>query len=346
MPTNNYLLLSIILPIYDVEPYLEKCILSLENQDIPKENYEIICVIDGSPDNAKQIILELQKKFDNIILIEQENKGVSVARNNGIKISNGRYLLFVDPDDSLQKNSLKDLLHYSVSNRLQVTYSPFTTVKIDGNSEKNLFNDVIEKLADGPYLYFATRVNLQIDQDRSVAILYNRNFIEKNKLFFTPDMPFLEDGEFIARVLCLTTQGGIYNKAYYWRLKRPGSATKSDLVKQTIAIKGFLIGATNLKKFRENHILNTKQQELINQSITKYVLLAIRSAINSKSIKNMLLVKHELRKNNLKKLDLEGNLSKFKKMGELYNISIHLFSAYWIKEYLLKKLTVFFNKIV
>ena len=62
--------LSIIVPIYNVEPYIEKCLLSLEKQDIPGNEYEIICINDGSPDNSREVVVELQKEFENIILID------------------------------------------------------------------------------------------------------------------------------------------------------------------------------------------------------------------------------------------------------------------------------------
>ena len=114
--------LSIIIPMYNVEKYVEKCILSLEDQDIPKVDYEIICVNDGSPDKSQQIVEKLQQKFSNIILINQVNQGVSVARNIGIKRANGKYILFVDPDDALQKKCLKSLLKYATKNLYEVVY--------------------------------------------------------------------------------------------------------------------------------------------------------------------------------------------------------------------------------
>ena len=83
-------LLSVIIPIYKVEPYIERCLRSLLNQDLSKEDYEIICVNDGSPDNCREIVKRLQKEFENIILIDQENQGVSIARNKGADEEIGR----------------------------------------------------------------------------------------------------------------------------------------------------------------------------------------------------------------------------------------------------------------
>ena len=174
MPGNSNLQLSIILPIYYVEPYLEKCIRSLEDQDIPKDAYEIICVNDGSPDNSQQIVEKLQQEYDNIKLINQENQGVSIARNNGIKTAKGEYLMFVDPDDAIEENCLKRLLEYANINNYEVVYSPFIFVEINGDKNETFYNNRLEKLIDGPSLYFAVRGNTIIDPDRSVAILYKR----------------------------------------------------------------------------------------------------------------------------------------------------------------------------
>ena len=76
--------LSIIIPIYKVEDYVERCLSSLLNQNLDHDQYEIICINDGSPDRSGEIVKNLMKSFSNIHIIEQENKGVSIARNNGI----------------------------------------------------------------------------------------------------------------------------------------------------------------------------------------------------------------------------------------------------------------------
>jgi glycosyltransferase involved in cell wall biosynthesis len=81
--------LSVIIPVYNVEEYIEKCILSLQHQDIPEADYELIITNDGSPDNSLSIIRNLKKSYSNIVLIDQENQGVSIARNNAIARATG-----------------------------------------------------------------------------------------------------------------------------------------------------------------------------------------------------------------------------------------------------------------
>ena len=93
---------SIIVPIYNVEKYLSKCIESILSQTY--KNIEIILVDDGSPDNSPQICDEYAKKDDRIIVIHKANGGVSSARNAGIDIATGKYIGFVDPDDYIENN--------------------------------------------------------------------------------------------------------------------------------------------------------------------------------------------------------------------------------------------------
>ena len=105
------ILLSIILPIYNVEKYLSVCLDSLLKQNIDESVYEIICVNDGSPDECEQIILNYQKEHGNILLINKENEGVSKARNVGLTTAKGRYIWFIDPDDFIRPNCLKYILN-------------------------------------------------------------------------------------------------------------------------------------------------------------------------------------------------------------------------------------------
>ena len=104
------MILSIIVPVYNVEKYLERCIESLIHQDIEPSDYEIIMVNDGSTDHSGIIAEQLTSKYENIILFNQRNQGLSGARNSGLKLCRGKYVMFVDSDDFLEKNSLMYLI--------------------------------------------------------------------------------------------------------------------------------------------------------------------------------------------------------------------------------------------
>lgn len=100
MTMNNEPKISVIIPVYNVEKYLQKCLDSVINQTY--KNLEIICINDGSPDNSGKILDEYAKKDSRIIVIHQENAGVSAARNRGLEIATGEYIAFVDSDDWLK----------------------------------------------------------------------------------------------------------------------------------------------------------------------------------------------------------------------------------------------------
>lgn len=100
---------SIVMPVYNVEEYLRESIDSVINQSIGfSDNIQLILINDGSPDNADEICLEYKGKFpDNIIYINKENEGVSVARNIGLDEAKGKYINFLDSDDYLDSDALK-----------------------------------------------------------------------------------------------------------------------------------------------------------------------------------------------------------------------------------------------
>ena len=103
--------LSIIIPFYNVEQYIAQCLDSVYQQDIPEEEYEVICVNDASPDGSREIVKEYQKKHKNLILVEHErNKKLGGARNTGLNVAHGTYVLFVDSDDMLAENSIGRLV--------------------------------------------------------------------------------------------------------------------------------------------------------------------------------------------------------------------------------------------
>lgn len=91
--------LSIIIPVYNVERYLRQCLESCLSQDVPKSQYEVIIVNDGSPDNSQAIIDEYSSKYDNVRVLKKKNGGLSSARNAGLNIASGDYIWFVDSDD-------------------------------------------------------------------------------------------------------------------------------------------------------------------------------------------------------------------------------------------------------
>ena len=126
---KNYKI-SIIIPVYNTEKYIKECIESIIKQTY--KNIEIIIVNDGSTDNSVNIIKDYQKKYKRIKVINQKNKGPSAARNNGIKHSEGDYILFVDSDDWIEENMVEKMIN-SINNKetdlIICSYSQITNGK-------------------------------------------------------------------------------------------------------------------------------------------------------------------------------------------------------------------------
>lgn len=310
---------------YRVEPYVERCLRSLENQDIPKGEYEIICINDGSPDGSREVVISLQSEFDNIILIDQVNQGVSRARNNGIDKACGKYVLLIDPDDYVDECSFARVLLTADKFEAQVFFLGFTFLNENGTHRNQILNDNLSSLAyKGTQAYHFARGDGKTDPDRMWAILFNREFLNKNNLRFLQDVPYLEDGEFIARILCLAECCTFDGHPFYQRTTRPGSATNSKLFHSSDAISGFLLAASNLKRFQKGQGLSEEQREFLNQPIVKFVLLAVNSSFGLRSNKIFLATVKRLKELNLRRVSLEGCNKTYRVYGKSYNFSPYL----------------------
>lgn len=122
--------LSIIVPIYGVEQYLRKCVDSLLAQDLPSSEYEIILVDDGSPDGCPAICDQYAAEHDNIRVIHRENGGLSAARNSGIEVAQGEYIMFVDSDDYIEPNVLGGLMAQVERDNLDVLRFDYLNVRL------------------------------------------------------------------------------------------------------------------------------------------------------------------------------------------------------------------------
>jgi glycosyltransferase involved in cell wall biosynthesis len=328
--------LSVIIPVYNVEKYIERCVHSLQNQDIPKNDYEIIIINDGSPDNSRELILQLMKRYSNIVFIEQTNKGVSMARNAGIDKARGKYLLFIDPDDYVEHLCFNGALNKADDQIAQITFLGYKFLNLDGSVRKAiLFADQEDKLYGGIEMYSLSRGDGTTDPDRSWAILFERDFINNFDIRYLANVPYLEDGEVIARALCVADRCIFGKSSFYLRTTRKGSATNSNLFYSDRAIDGFFNAAINLDNFKKKGQLNIQQTNFINRPIVKFTLLTIQACVGRKSYSKYRSVKKRLLSNSLKKLELKGCSGSFYKYGFIYNISINLFCCFWFIKLLL-----------
>lgn len=155
---------SIIVPVYNVEKYLSRCLDSLLSQNY--DNYEIICVNDGSPDKSADVLQMYREKFDNVYVVNQQNQGLGGARNTGLKYASGDYIWFVDSDDWIEQDSLVLLNNYIIKNgsKDMILFDAYRTKQqglkgtlMRAASNKTFENgiDYVRCLLDGNGLVFA-----------------------------------------------------------------------------------------------------------------------------------------------------------------------------------------------
>ena len=315
---------------YKVAAYVTRCIESLQHQDIDPNEYEIICINDGSPDNCQEIVENLQKTYSNIVLINQVNQGVSMARNNGIAIAKGKYILPIDPDDYVVPNTFKRVLDKVMQNDYDVLYLGFEIFDADDKSIwKTNYTKQENKVFTGVEGYFNSRGSAVKDPDRSVAILYQKQLLDKYKIEYPKNVPYLEDGLFLAKVFTVATRVGFDNQIFYQRTTRKGSATNSKLFFSEKAINGFILAINDIKNFAANNKLTTVQQQLVNHVIAKFFLLSITPSASSFKFKEYFKIINILKQAGINNIKTDGLRFHYKKHITFYNFSKFLFPVYF-----------------
>ena len=177
--------LSFIVPVYNVEKYLEECLDSLLDQDIEKSDYEIICVNDGSTDGSLAILREYEAKYANIRVIDKKNGGVSSVRNAGIEAAKGDYVWMVDSDDLIA--------HYFLAHLREVARSSAPDI-IDFGAY-HFYDELTEEERKAyyahslPALAFANNVYI-------TRSLFKRQFLLHNHMRFDTELAYSEDSLF------------------------------------------------------------------------------------------------------------------------------------------------------
>lgn len=188
--------LSILVPVYKVEKYIRPFFESIFRQNIPDDCYEIIVVNDGTPDRSMEVVADLLELHDNIMVINQENQGLSVARNTALEWAKGEYVLILDSDDLLVDGSLLLLLDKALTTKADLVVADFVN-KSDDELEtfEPIQNDIIWEEKTGRKLFME---NLSPYACYVWRTLYRRQFLNENHIRFVPgiyvqDIPFTHE---------------------------------------------------------------------------------------------------------------------------------------------------------
>lgn len=183
-------MISVVIPVFNKEHQIEKCLRSIMHQSY--KNYEVIIINDGSTDKSEMAIKKFVSSFSNIKYIYQKNQGVSAARNAGIKVAKGKYIIFVDADDYIESDYFETLIkfkHYDlvisgyteVYNNFSKKYIPIEKSINKNEYHKMLFNNQNFRYMIVPYLK-----------------LYKTKIIKENNLLFYQDLSYGEDAIFVS----------------------------------------------------------------------------------------------------------------------------------------------------
>lgn len=207
---------SIIVPIYNIEDYIEECILSVVNQSY--NNFELILVDDGTPDNSGAICDAYEKKYKNIRVVHKKNGGLSDARNAGLKISKGEYILFLDGDDTLCSNCLEMIDSQIKNKKIDILSCDFCIYGKNAKDEE-IFTKKINSLED----YVTLLKDIPWSAWRNV---YRREIFVRNQLEYKKGLIGAEDCEFFIRFFEKTKEIYYSNiNIVNYRLNRDGSIT-------------------------------------------------------------------------------------------------------------------------
>ncbi|WP_157151005.1 glycosyltransferase [Brachyspira sp. SAP_772] len=264
--------ISVIIPVYNVEPYLRECLDSVINQTL--KEIEIICIDDCSTDNSYQILEEYAKKDNRIIVLQNEKNvgGPSFGRNKGIKKSKGEYISFIDSDDYLSKNYFYDLYNTAKKYNSDISYTSNIWKSVEGkesyHDNLNLYNFITEK--EKKELKYSidgkSDINLVNVKDMnkehfwvsSCNKIYRRSFIINNNLFFFGEKSYSEDVDFIYRILFYKpTTSYNHNSIYYYRQRKLSSVDISTRDTNTIIVAiNLLNNSIDLYKNNNSDMLN------------------------------------------------------------------------------------------
>lgn len=225
------MLISFIVPVYNVEKYLEKCVSSLVHQQLLANDFEIILIDDGSSDGSGLLCDRLAADNRSIIVVHQNNRGLSEARNMGMKVARGRYIQFVDSDDFLEENVIPRLLKVMEERDLDILR--FQIREVDENKKSSLpqfefsSKETQGVIAGAQYLQCFMGYACYACQ-----FIFRTSLLIENSLWFKSGIIF-EDTEWTPRVMNLAKRVSSINILVYNYMVRIGSITRGSAENKT-----------------------------------------------------------------------------------------------------------------
>lgn len=213
-------ILSIIIPVYNVEKYIKQCLDSIFNQHVDNNLFEVIIVNDGTPDDSMFIATPIVERMGNATIINQENQGLSAARNAGLKRAKGEYVWFVDSDDFLLENALCDVFDVIKNQKVDVISSVLRTLDESSGRTGLDFKKMKPVKSGKDYLFKGYKTGA------IQRFVFSRDFLERENLQFMVGV-YHEDDDFGHRMMYLAKTVTILDRPVYCYLLRSSGSIMS-----------------------------------------------------------------------------------------------------------------------
>ena len=213
--------LSLIIPVYNVEQYIGRCLKScLSQPHVTAEDYELVIVNDGTKDSSMAVVAELTCGRTNVTVINQHNQGLSMARNAGLKAAQGEYVWFVDSDDWIEEGCLSGIMERLEQTGVDALQLQYRNVYADAPDEE--VYSTIHGIVEGREWLLSDAFFVAVP-----FMVYRREFLLRHNLTFYPGI-YHEDNEFKPRMLYLARTCASYDKiAYNYLRGNAGSITST-----------------------------------------------------------------------------------------------------------------------
>ena len=311
--------ISIIVAAYNVDKYLEICINSIVSQTL--HDIEIIIVNDGSTDNTSSIIEKFKRKDERIIVIEQENYGISTVRNIGLSKATGEYILFIDGDDWIEKNSLIKLYNLATKENADVVCYNFFYAYRDQNKISKDFK-VFDKLNKDEFI----KASLLLDVAPVLwCKLLRRDLLQVNNIKCPEDISFGEDMAMSIDIALNAKNILFLNEPLYYYRQREDSVSKELSEKVLTIEKSMEFIEKRLKEHDKNNLFLDEYQFIVYRNM--YYYLVINNKVNKVQYKLYKMWKNKKIdiKNNKYYIDFKTNFNtKLKIKHALYDKSYYL----------------------
>ncbi len=214
--------ISVIIPVYNCEKYIEKCVQSLKKQTMPYEEFQIIFINDGSPDNSGEICCNYAEADDTIVYFKKENGGVSSARNKGIELAEGKYIMFLDADDTLSETSLEAVYDFFEEHYEETDLVTYSIDYLSENGTVTTHKRFSILTCSGVYDIMANPNILQTTMNICI-----KNVPESERILFDESLSLGEDQWFIFLWLKKKGKLGFCRDAVYTYYRHGESASQS-----------------------------------------------------------------------------------------------------------------------